>query len=158
MNVKNFLYGLSCFFYTIIIGAAVYEHLAVWPNAFAAIPASLGMFQGEYPLNAAPFWMSIHPVTLLTFLITLLTAWKSARRRHILLATLGYALVLAITFTYFVPELIELTSTPFSSEVSEELTSRGTRWENLSLVRLAFLVVIAVYLYAGAFKFAEKIK
>jgi len=158
MNLKNFLYGLACFFFTIIIGAAVYEHLAVWPHAYAAIPVSLGMFQGEYGLDAAPFWMLIHPVTLSVFLVTLLISWRSARKRHVLLALLGYVLVLVITFTYFVSELIELTSTPISSEVSTELTSRGTQWENLSLVRLAFLVLIAVYLYAGAFKPAEKIK
>jgi hypothetical protein len=158
MTVKNFLYGLSCFLFTLIIGAAIYEHIAVWPYAFAAIPTSLSMFQGEYGLNAAPFWMAIHPITLIVFLLTLLVSWQSARQRHILFALLGYGLILAITFIYFVPELIQLTGTPFSSEINQELTRRGTQWENLSLVRLAFLVLIAAYLYTGAFKSGEKIQ
>lgn len=157
MTIKNFLYGLSCFLFTLIIGAAVYEHIAVWPHAFAAIPASLGMFQGEYGLESAPFWMSIHPLLLIVFLLTLLTSWKTARKKHVLLAVAGYVVVLIATFTYFVPELIELVETPFSPEVNQQLTDRGTRWENLSLIRLGLLLAIAAYLYAGAFKSGEKI-
>lgn len=157
MHIKNLLYGLSCFFFTIIIGAAVYEHLAIWPRAYAAIPASLSMFQGEYGLDSGPFWSRIHPITLLTMILTLAVSWKSARRKHLLFTLVAYFLVLVITFTYFVPELFALTGTKFSTEVSQELTARGARWENLSLVRLAFLLAIAVYLYAGAFKPIEKI-
>lgn len=158
MNVKNLLYGLACFFYTLIIGAGVYEHLAVWPHAYAAIPASLGMFQGEYGLDSAPFWRNIHPITLLLLLLTLAVSWKSARRKHVLVTLLAYILVLVITFTYFVPELIGLIQTPFSPEVNQELTRRGTLWENLSLVRLSFMVIVAVYFYAGVFKSGEKIQ
>ena len=157
MTIKNFLFGLSCFLFTLIIGAAVYEHIAIWPHAYAAVPASLGMFQGEYGLNSAPFWMSIHPLTLSVFLITLFISWKTARKKHVLLSIAGYVVVLITTFTYFVPELLELNGTPFSSDVNQQLTNRGTRWENLSLVRLGFLLVIAAYLYAGAFKSGEKI-
>ena len=157
MNVKNFLYGLSCFLFTLIIGAGVYEHIAIWPRAFAALPASLSMFQGEYGLESAPFWMSIHPLTLLVFLITLFISWKTARKKHVLLAVIGYVVVLIATFTYFVPELLDLIQTPFSTEVNQQLTNRGTRWENLSLVRLGLITVIAANLYAGVFKSGEKI-
>lgn len=158
MTIKNFLYGLSCFLFTLIIGAGVYEHIAIWPHAFAAIPASLGMFQGEYGLESAPFWMNIHPLTLLVFFITLFTSWKTARKKHVLLAVIGYVVVLIATFTYYVPELIELIETPFSPEVNQQLTRRGTLWENLSLVRAGFMLIVAAYLYAGAFKSGEKIQ
>lgn len=158
MTVKNFLYGLSCFLFTLIVGAAIYEHIAIWPHAFAAIPASLAMFQGEYGLESAPFWINIHPLTLLVFLISLFMSWKTARKKHVLFAVVGYVVVLIVTFTYFVPELLDLTQTPFSAEVNQQLTNRGKRWENLSLVRLGVIMIITAYLYAGAFKSGEKIQ
>lgn len=158
MTIKNFLYGLSCLLYTLVMGAAVYEHTAVWPNAFVAIPASLSMFQGEYGLESAPFWMNIHPVTILALVATLVVSWKTARKKHVLFTLLAYIFVMVVTFTYFVPELLDLINTPFSTEINQELTQRGTRWVNLSLVRLSFMVIVAVYLYAGAFKSGEKLQ
>ncbi|MCB0445987.1 MAG: hypothetical protein KDD03_00460, partial [Gelidibacter sp.] len=71
-NYKNIIYAIACLSFSIIIGAAFFEHLAVWPQAYAAPPASLGMFQGDYGLNAGAFWIKIHPVTLILFIITLL--------------------------------------------------------------------------------------
>ena len=67
-----------------ILGASVYEHLAVWPNAFAAPPKSLTMFQGDFKLSPDLFWKSIHPITLFLFIVYLILNWKSERKKYIL--------------------------------------------------------------------------
>lgn len=152
MNAKNLFYGLSCFLFTVVIGAAIYEHLSIWPNAFRAIPASLGMFQGEYPINAVAFWGKIHPVTLLCFIAAVVLNWKTPRRKHILLTFVGYFIILVITSIYFVPELLELTGSPFSTIPDMALTERGTAWENGSLARLAVIIGLDFYLFMGAYK------
>ena len=54
-----------------------------WPKAYSAPPQSLTMFQGKYAIESGPFWMSIHPVTLVLF-ISLVLNWKSERRKNIL--------------------------------------------------------------------------
>jgi hypothetical protein len=149
MKLRNILYALTCLSFSAIIGAAIYEHTALWPAAFSEPPKSLTVFQGPYRLNAAPFWQSIHPVTLLLFTITLIVSWRTQRRKFILIALAGYVLILAATFTYFVPELLDLTGTPYAETIDPSLQSRGSLWTNLSLVRGGVLIVLAMNLLIG---------
>jgi hypothetical protein len=145
----HLLLSLATLSFIIVIGGATYEHLAVVPQWTAAPPASLAMFQGPYGLMAQRFWIPIHPVTLLLMTAALVANWRSPRRRIIGLSLAGYALVLTITFAHFVPELIALTTTPYSDTIDAGLQARAAQWETLSLVRLAFLNIIATFLLSA---------
>lgn len=149
---KNLVYALLSLSFSIIAGAAVYEHLAVWPRAYAAPPLSLSMFQGEYGLNAGAFWSKIHPVTLLLFITTLVLYWKSVRKMHVLISFIGYIIVMVTTFMYFVPELVAITGTEYSTTIDQTLVTRGAQWEKLSLLRLVIIVGLTVFLYLGMSK------
>lgn len=156
MNFKNILYALTCLSFSVIVGAAIYEHTALWPAAFSEPPKSLMVFQGPYRLDAAMFWMLVHPVTLLLFVITLAVSWNTNRRKNVLIAMGGYVVILLVTFSFFVPELLELTGTPYSDTVDASLQSRASRWTTLSLIRLGLLIVLAMNLLVGLTK-AEKL-
>jgi hypothetical protein len=149
---KNILYSVSCLAFAIIIGGAVYEHLTVVPQWAAAPPVSLSMFQGEYGLKPEPFWMIIHPVNVLLFTLTLILHWKSSRRKNILIVFITYLAILVITATFFVPELISITTTAFSQTLDPALTKRAALWELLSIARLMVLVVLAIILFVGLTK------
>jgi hypothetical protein len=153
--VRTLLLIAACISFIIVIGGATYEHAAVVPVWSAAPPASLSMFQGEYGLRAANFWIPIHPVTLILLLSALVANWRSTRRTFVLMTLGGYLAVLLITFIYFVPELVSITTSSFNSTVDPELLSRAGRWEFLSLVRLVFLVGLAVSLLFGLSKTNE---
>jgi hypothetical protein len=152
MNPRNILYALACLSFSVIVGAAIYEHTALWPAAFSEPPKSLSVFQGPYRLNAALFWMFVHPVTLLLFVITLVVSWKTDRRKHVLITLVGYVIILLATFSFFVPELLELTGATYSDTVDASLQSRGSRWITLSLVRAGVLIVLAINLLLGLTK------
>ncbi len=152
MKIKDLLYALTCLSFAIVIGGAVYEHLAVVPRWTQALPESLSMFQGQYGLYPQAFWIPVHPVTLALFAMALIASWKTARRGNLLVAFIGYAIVLGITFVYFVPELIELTSTSFGRSIDAGLTNRAKLWETLSLVRLSLLIVLSLILLLGLTK------
>lgn len=152
MKSKDILYALACLCFAVIIGGAVYEHLAMVPRWSAGPPASLSMFQGEYGLNPGAFWTFIHPVTLLVIVATLILFWKSTRRKNILMPTVGYLVILAITAIYFVPELMEITGTAFSATIDPSLTDRANLWELLSIIRLFVLIVLAMVLFLGLTK------
>jgi hypothetical protein len=83
------------------------------------------MFQGTYGLQAQNFWKPIHPVTLLLFVVTLYTCWKSARKINVLIAFVGYFLVLAVTAIYFVPELLAITTSAYSDHIDLGLAERA---------------------------------
>lgn len=152
MNFRNTLYALTCLSFSVIIGAAIYEHIALWPAAFSEPPKSLSVFQGPYRLNAAPFWQSIHPVTLLFFVVSLILNWKAPRKKHVLIPLAGYVAILVATFSFFVPELIELSGATYEDAVDPSLQSRGSRWITLSLIRGAILIILAMVLLFGLTK------
>ncbi|MEK7855111.1 MAG: hypothetical protein AAB288_03400 [Acidobacteriota bacterium] len=154
--VRTFSLILACLSFIAVIGGAVYEHTAMVPVWTKEIPASLTMFQGEYAIAPAVFWRAIHPVTMLLFVAALTLNWKTARRFYIIFPIAGYALVLAITFVYFVPELLALTQTAYAPTIDAALTARGRSWEFYSLLRLVFLIVLAIILLFGLSKSAEK--
>jgi hypothetical protein len=149
---KDILYAVGCLTFCIMIGGAVYEHLNMVPTWSAAPPASLSMFQGKYGLKPELFWMLIHPVNLFFFVLNLIFHWKSARRKSLLIVSIGYVLILAITAAYFVPKLLSITTTAFSDNFDTVLMKRAAVWETLSLVRLSVLIVLAVTLMVGLAK------
>lgn len=148
-SFPNILHILASIAFITIIGAAVYEHVAVVPVWAAAPPRSLSMFQGEYGLQAVNFWKPVHPVTILLLTAALVTNWQRPCRKQLLVALGGYVLVLLITAAYFVPELIAITTSAYSSVTSDDLTLRARTWETLSLVRLSGLLMLAVVLLYG---------
>lgn len=149
MNFRDIVYAFACLSFSVVIGAAIYEHVAVVPRWSAAPPLSLSMFQGKYGLNPTPFWMAIHPVTLILLLTAIVLFWKTGSRAHLLITASGYILILLITFVFFVPELVAITGSPMSGDVDVSLTKRAGLWEALSLVRLSVLVVLSIILFLG---------
>jgi len=156
-STKDFLLIGACMLFGIVLGAAVYEHLAVIPKWNAAIPSSLSMFQGKYGLQAQYFWVPIHPFTIIFMVAALIANWHNSRRKNILYALTGYVLILIVTYIYFVPTLIRLIETPYSETVDEALTNSGATWEILSLLRLVFIVIISYLLLSSLTKPAEVI-
>ena len=152
MNVKDIIHALAALAFAIVVGGAVYEHAAVIPRWSAGPPASLAMYQGPYGINPATFWETIHPITLVLILITLWSSWKGPRRGHVLFNLIGYVLVMIVTFTYFVPELMAITGTAYADTIDPDLQARAGTWEFLSLVRLVVIMVLALALILGLTK------
>lgn len=146
---------LAAISFIIVIGGAVYEHAGAVPIWASAVPASLAMFQGEYAITPFRFWMPVHPVTVILLLVALALNWSTERRKYILMTLVGYFIVLIATFTYFVPELMSIVQTAYSTEIDPDLTQKAKTWETMSLLRLAFMLVLAVLLLFGVSKSGE---
>ena len=145
-STKDLLLILASICFVVVFGAAVYEHIAVVPVWSAGPPASLHIFQGDHALKAENFWMMIHPITLLFMIGALVVNWRTARKRNILTVLICYALILAITTVYFVPQLIGFMETPYNDTVDADLTSRAGMWEMLSIIRMVFIAILAYLL------------
>jgi hypothetical protein len=139
----------------VVIGGATYEHAAMVPRWSAAAPASLAMFQGEYGAAPFRFWIPVHPITVVLLIAALVVNWKTERRKFILLAFGGYLVVLLVTFLYFVPGVMSIMESPYSSTIDPALTRRANLWEALSLVRLGVMFALAVLLLWGLSKSGE---
>lgn len=123
-------------FYGILIGAIVYSHIAFLPAYLSDLPNSAVVVTGKYGVNEAPFWMSIHPLLILSLVFALASNWKFKARRKLIAATfIIYAAILVVTWIYFVPELLSFAASPESTLPAAEWRARGHRWQTLSLVR-----------------------
>jgi hypothetical protein len=149
---------LASISFVIVIGGSVYEHVGIVPVWSSAPPASLAMLQGEYPITPFKFWIPIHPITLGLLILSVLFNWTTARRGFILATIIGYILVLAATFFWFVPELMTIVGTPYSPSIDPELTERAQSWEFWSQVRLASMLVMAFILLYGLSKPSDPLR
>ncbi|HEX8143810.1 MAG TPA: hypothetical protein VF553_14525 [Pyrinomonadaceae bacterium] len=119
-----------------LLGGIAYSHLVYFPVYLSALPASAVVVNGPYGLHEAIFWMTIHPMLILSLVVALLLNWKSrARRKLVLISFAIYFLVLVITQIYFLPELVAFAQSPESKASSSEWLARGQRWQRLSWIR-----------------------
>jgi len=149
---------LASISFIVVMGGAVYEHVGIVPVWASAAPASLAMFQGEYPIAPFRFWIPIHPITFGLLLLSLILNWGTVRRNYILTVIVGYAFVLLATFFWFVPQLMSIIGTAYSTGIDAELTQRAQSWEFWSQVRLGSIFVLAFILLFGLSKSAETLR
>lgn len=125
----------------ILIGGIAYAHIVYFPPYLAHLPGSNRLISGVDGLHDENFWMSVHPIAILFTIITLVLNWKLKARRTFILMTFGiYALTIAATATYFVPELKAFAASSQSTTVTPaELIQRGQTWLRLSWVRGIFM-------------------
>ena len=126
-------------FWGILLGAIAYSHTAFLPVYLSDLPNSAAVVNGKYALNEAPFWMTIHPLLILSLIASLALNWKFPARRKLIALSFGiYVSVLIVTRVYFLPELMAFAKSPESTLPDSEWLARGHRWLSLSLIRGVF--------------------
>ncbi|MGZ5438126.1 MAG: hypothetical protein ACXW3F_18620 [Pyrinomonadaceae bacterium] len=124
----------------ILLGGIVYSHLVYFPVYLSALPDSAVLVNGPYALNQWRFWLLIHPLAILSLIISLALNWKiRALRKLIIIPLVVYLLAIVVTSLYFVPELRAFQNSPNLSVSPAEWFARGQRWQYLSWVRGTFM-------------------
>lgn len=119
-----------------LLGGIAYSHLVYFPVFLSALPDSAVVVNGTYGLHEGVFWMTIHPLLILSLLLALALNWKQrARRNRILLSFALYVVVLVISSLYFIPELVAFAHSPESNLSPAEWLARSQRWQRLSWIR-----------------------
>ncbi len=127
---------LSIILWGTLLGGITYSHLVYFPAYLSALPDSAVVVNGAYGLSEGIFWMIIHPLLILSLIVTLALNWKlKSRRKLILISFAVYALVLVVSQLYFIPELGAFKHSPESSLSPAEWLARGQRWQRLSWLR-----------------------
>jgi len=123
-----------------LLGGIAYSHLVYFPVYLSALPNSAVIVNGPFGLHEAIFWMTIHPLLILSCLAALVLNWKTrSRRKLILISSAIYILVIVVTQIYFLPELIAFERSPESNVSPAEWLARGQRWQRLSWIRGAIM-------------------
>jgi len=147
-NLGTFLLMAAIIFWATLLGGIAYSHLVYFPAYLSDLPASAVIVNGPYALSEGVFWLTVHPLLILSLVAALVFNWQSrSRRKLIALSFAVYVVVLLITAVYFLPELTLFKHSPESTIPATEWLARGRRWQRLSWLRgavmyLAFLPLL----------------
>jgi hypothetical protein len=153
IRAREIFLMISILAWAILVGGIAYSHMVFFPAYLHHLPASTSLVSGPFGLQDENFWMLIHPLSLLSLLLSLIVNWKSGSRRKNILYTLTiYLVILAITAFYFVPELKAFAQSEQSAIPATAWLERGIRWERFSWVRGFFMVTGFLSLLAALTK------
>lgn len=139
-----------------LLGGIAYAHLVYFPVYLSALPASAVVVNGPYGLHEDIFWMTIHPLLILSLIVALVLNWKFRSRRKLIgISFLVYVLVLVVSRLYFIPELGAFAHSPESTLSAAEWLARGQRWQRLSWLRGVLCYVAFVPLLIALTKPAD---
>lgn len=127
---------LAVIFWGTLLGGIAYSHLVYFPVYLSALPASAILVNGRYGLHESIFWMTVHPLLILSLIVALVVNWKyKLRRKFILISSVVYLLMLVVTQIYFLPELAAFAQSAQSNVSEAEWAARGQRWQTMSWIR-----------------------
>lgn len=134
---------LSIVAYFMMNGAQLWETAIIIPTWTQAPPASLIFFQGPYRLDFKYFWIVVHSVHEVIFILALIFNWKIRDRRlPMALLFLAHIGVRAWTLVYFVPTIIDFQQMPIVNNIDPHLEERAARWKNLNYLRVGLFFTI----------------
>ena len=127
---------LSVVLWGTLLGGIAYSHIVYFPVYLSALPDSAVVVNGPFGLHEERFWMTIHPLLILSLIVTLVLNWRLRTRRKLILISFAvYVLVLVVSALYFIPELGAFARSPRASLTPAEWLARGQRWQRLSWIR-----------------------
>jgi len=134
--------------YLLLNGAQIFETALIVPAWTAAPPASLGLFHGPYALDFKVFWIVLHSLHEVTFVLALIFCWRVSGVRQWLLVLLGVHLAVRVwTVAYFAPTIIAFQNTPPSPAIDPVLVRKAAQWRHLNIIRVALFVAVNLALF-----------
>ena len=136
VNPRNVALMVSIILMGVLLGGIVYSHMVFFPPYLAGLPNSAVLVNGPYPIHDENFWTLIHPLAILSLIVSLALNWKiRGRRKLIAIPLIVYVLAIVVTALYFVPELRAFKNSQNMAVSPAEWYARGQRWQHLSWTR-----------------------
>lgn len=153
LGVGTYTLMLSIILWGVLLGGIVYSHIVYFPVYLSALPDSAVLVTGKYALDESRFWLLIHPLAVLSLIISMAVNWKNKFRRKMIVTPLAvYLLVLVCTSLYFIPELMAFHDSAQSNISTAEWLARGNKWQYLSWTRGTIMFACIVPLLLGLAK------
>ena len=97
--------GITTLIYFLMNGAQLFETVVIVPKWTAAPPESFQLFRGKYRLDFKGFWIALHSIHEITFLLAIGFCWKLTDIRNgLLLLFVVHFAVRVWTLLYFAPK------------------------------------------------------
>ena len=124
-------------------GAGLFETAVIVPKWSAAPPDSFQLFKGEHGIDLKIFWIAIHSIHEVTFIVAIIFCWAIPGVREALLLLFAVHFGVRVwTLMYFAPNIIEFQKIANGAEPTPDIAARTKRWRNLNYIRMAVFVAV----------------
>jgi hypothetical protein len=131
--------------YFLMNGAQIFETAVIVPKWTAAPPESFQLFRGKHGLDFKTFWIVIHSVHEITFILAIIFCWKLDPVRNWLLILFALHFAVRVwTLAYFAPNIIEFQKIANATNTGIDLLGRTNLWRTLNYIRVGIFIVISL--------------
>jgi hypothetical protein len=93
--------------YFLMNGAQIFETAVIVPKWTASPPDSFQLFKGKYGLDFKTFWIAMHSLHEITFILAVIFCWKLDPIRNWLLILFAIHFAVRVwTLMYFAPNIM----------------------------------------------------
>lgn len=155
MNLRLVFVAIALVLSAMLLGAGVYESVAVAPN-FQGAPTSLEHARGFYhATNPGMFFRVLSPAVQLFLLVALVCNWKRPGTRWRLAGALALAILAdVITFKFHYPRNAILFNAPLTNPA--DLNRVGAEWAMGNYVRIAVVLTMVVLVMVSMIRVARR--
>ena len=136
---------ITTLLYFLMNGAQIFETAVIVPKWSASPPESFQMFKGKDGLDFKTFWITMHSVHEITFILAIIFCWKLDPIRNWLLILFAiHFVVRAWTLMYFAPNIIEFQKIANNTSLETDLINRTTLWRILNYIRVGIFIAVSL--------------
>ncbi len=133
---------ISTLFYFLMNGAQIFETAVLVPKWASSPPESFQILKG---LNLKSFWIIVHSIHEITFVLAIIFCWKlDLIRNWLLILFVIHFAVRVWTLAYFAPNIIEFEKIANGANIRGDFLNRASLWQTLNYIRVAIFVVISL--------------
>ena len=136
---------ISTLVYFLMNGAQIFETLVFVPKWTASPPDNFKLLLDGRGTSLKNFWIIIHSIHEITFILAILFCWQidPVRNWLLLLFTIHFA-VRVWTLSYFAPNIIDFEKVAETPSLAKNLITRTSLWQTLNYVRVAIFMAVSV--------------
>ncbi len=136
---------MSTLLYFLMNGAQIFETLVFVPRWAESPPENFGFLSDGRGTSLKSFWIVLHSVHDVTFLLAIVFCWDiHSVRIWLLVLFAAHVAVRAWTLVYFAPNIIAFQKIAEESSRAEDLMARTSLWRRLNYVRVAIYLAISI--------------
>jgi len=134
---------ITTLFYFLLNGAQIFETFVIIPRWTASPPESLHYFKGKYGLDLKTFWIALHSIHEISFLVAIIFCWKTEIRNPLLILFTIHFAVRMWTILFFAPNIIEFQRAANLENFNLDLVKKINLWRNLNYIRVGIFIAVS---------------
>lgn len=136
---------ITTLIYFLMNGAQIFETLVFVPKWTASPPDNFGLLLDRQGTSLKKFWIIIHSLHEITFILAILFCWKIDPVRNWLLILFAiHFLVRVWTLSFFAPNIIDFQKVAENPSLAKNLINRTSLWQTLNYLRVAIFIAVSL--------------